>query len=129
MEDVAKRLPQLSQRTDLQPAFSECRISSLLLASVCKKSVCRIYVKMEFNENDPGNSDLQCIIWSPDVYSVMGTGDTGHGRQRIHDPVFGKALRFLAFIDFAVKFHVGPLQKRYTGSHFRLRNRPPVKQI
>ena len=33
MEEVAKRLPQLSQRTDLQPAFAECRINSLLLAN------------------------------------------------------------------------------------------------
>ena len=35
-------------------------------------------------------------------------------------------LSLIVFIDFAVKSHVGPLRKRYTGSHFRLQNRPPV---
>ena len=33
VEDEAKRLLQLSHKTDLQPAFSECSISSLLLAN------------------------------------------------------------------------------------------------
>ena len=29
-----------------------------------------------------------------------------------YDPVFGKPLRFLGFIDFAVKFQVGELKKQ-----------------
>ena len=43
MEDEAKRLLQLSHKTDLQPAFSECSISSLLLANT--------YIK-DKHEND-----------------------------------------------------------------------------
>ena len=43
MEDEAKRLLQLSHKTDLQPAFSECSISSLLLANT--------YIK-DNDEND-----------------------------------------------------------------------------
>ena len=36
VEVVAKRFPQLSQRTDLHPAFSECKTNSRLLANTCE---------------------------------------------------------------------------------------------
>ena len=54
----------------------------------------------------------------------MGFGSLGHVETppntpiRTLDPFHGKPLRFCGFIDFAVKSHVGPLQKRYTGGRF-----------
>ena len=46
---------------------------------------------------------------------------------RTCDPVFGKPLRFLGFIDFAAKFQVGELKKQWISTVLRARKRKKVR--